>query len=466
MDGLSRGFIFSTKQGNTYSYNDLDGTVTPITSSNNVQKIIDNAEKTTSSPLEFLSDNLSSKIENYLNIESHRQLLLIVTEQCNLRCRYCAYSGNYKNNRIHHNTTMSWKVAEKAIKRFYEGYNSVKIHDPSLKPAISFYGGEPLLNFELIRKVYYYAKSLFRGQVNFNLTTNATLLKQYIIDFFVENNFHLLFSLNGDKFEHNRLRVYSDGSGSFDNIWKNLQEIHHDYPKYYQEYCGVIAVTDIGTDLNKLRQFYDEKESILPKLQVFTGVNQSFTNWYSRYTESEYSRYWESYQTLKEEYFNKLCNHKIPSQFLQKYFGNTYNPILLRAQNTHVKNPLFPFTSTCIPGMKIAVSPDGYFHCCERINYHFPIGNIDTGLDIHLIEDMIKRYVYQLLEECNKCNITRLCPVCFAGVAAEGQFLRDPLDKCTRIQEYFKNGFGELWTLFENGVPESVFPGREIIREW
>ncbi|WP_227060852.1 4Fe-4S cluster-binding domain-containing protein [[Clostridium] scindens] len=75
-----------------------------------------------------------------------QQLTLQVTQQCNLRCEYCIYSGIYDGNRTHANKRMNFEVARKAIDFFLE--HSIETSDV----VIGFYGGEPLLEFELIRR--------------------------------------------------------------------------------------------------------------------------------------------------------------------------------------------------------------------------------------------------------------------------------------------------------------------------
>lgn len=89
-----------------------------------------------------MSDLLSSYLTSKL-----QSICLQVTQDCNLRCKYCAYSENYKN-RVHNNKTMSIETAKKAV--------DFLIHNSSESDivGISFYGGEPLLNFKLIRKVF------------------------------------------------------------------------------------------------------------------------------------------------------------------------------------------------------------------------------------------------------------------------------------------------------------------------
>lgn len=108
-----------------------------------------------------------------------RQLILQVTQNCNLRCKYCVYSGSYVN-RTHTKKRMSFEIAKQAVD-FYFAHNTNK--DAGV---ISFYGGEPLLEMELIKKIVVYSEKLYEGkELRFNMTSNATLLTDEIADFFV-----------------------------------------------------------------------------------------------------------------------------------------------------------------------------------------------------------------------------------------------------------------------------------------
>ena len=118
-------------------------------------------------------------------------MILQVTQNCNLRCKYCVYSGSYVN-RTHMNKRMSVETAIAAIKFFYDhSLNSDSV-------TIGFYGGEPLLEYELIKQCVAYAEEIFAGKkLSFNMTSNATLLTEESVLFLAAHDFNLTISLDG-----------------------------------------------------------------------------------------------------------------------------------------------------------------------------------------------------------------------------------------------------------------------------
>ena len=149
-------------------------------------------------------------------IEGHvfnsRNLILNITEQCNFRCKYCVYSGIYNSTRIHNPKVMEFSTAKKAVDLFLKNLETKKCMVKINSFSICFYGGEPLLEFSLIKDIVKYAKVEVtkKGldkvyELKFRLSTNGYLLdKKEIVDFLVRNNTILNVSLDGPKEEHDK----------------------------------------------------------------------------------------------------------------------------------------------------------------------------------------------------------------------------------------------------------------------
>jgi uncharacterized protein len=91
--------------------------------------------------------------------------------------------------------------------------------------SVTFFGGEPLLNFPVIRDAVHYSKQLaarHNTKVGFTMTTNLTLLTDEIADFLAENAFHVMVSLDGSKEQNDRYRVFRGGGGTYETVERNL----------------------------------------------------------------------------------------------------------------------------------------------------------------------------------------------------------------------------------------------------
>ena len=144
-----------------------------------------------------------------------------MTQNCNFRCKYCVYSGAENSyQRVHSNKVMNWNTARKAIDFLWE--HSIDSKDVN----IGFYGGEPLLEFDLIKKAIEYSRKKFMGkEISFSMTTNGTLLTEEIIRFLSKNKVQLVISLDGAKEINDENRVFKNGSGTYDRVIRKIDLI-------------------------------------------------------------------------------------------------------------------------------------------------------------------------------------------------------------------------------------------------
>ena len=152
-----------------------------------------------------------------------QRIVLNVTNQCNLACGYCyEYSDDKIAKTQDKPKYMSNKVAEAAIETL--------IRESAHRPVIhvTFFGGETLLNFPVMRSSVAYAKRRAEEvgkSVDFSLTTNATLLNEQIIEFLAEHRIGVTVSIDGDRELHDRMRVFHNGRGSYDVIAPKIKKL-------------------------------------------------------------------------------------------------------------------------------------------------------------------------------------------------------------------------------------------------
>ena len=152
------------------------------------------------------------------------QLILEVTQRCNFRCKYCIYNSTYDGNHNFSSSDMDWDTAKQAIDYLFD--HSSKRENIYL----TFYGGEPLLKFDLIKQCTDYAQQqaeLKGRNLYFNLTTNLSLMTEEIANYLAAiPHFSIAVSIDGPA-ECNAARVYANGSETFPDVERGLHLICH-----------------------------------------------------------------------------------------------------------------------------------------------------------------------------------------------------------------------------------------------
>lgn len=136
--------------------------------------------------------------------------MIWTTGACNLRCTYC-YEGNTKPNK-----SMTREIADEVIDFIVRDCPPKKnLNNEEL--LINYHGGEPILNFVILRYITDRLEDAYRGKqcLLFSTTTNGTLFDKTVFDFLVEHQFSLTLSLDGKEGTHDQNRKFADGRGSY-----------------------------------------------------------------------------------------------------------------------------------------------------------------------------------------------------------------------------------------------------------
>ncbi len=386
------------------------------------------------------------------------QLILGVTDECNFRCKYCVYGGTYENRRTHSTNYMDFKTAKKAIDYFL-GFLTIKENTTFVhkSKAISFYGGEPLLNFALIKEVIKYVKDRYDyHNIDFRITTNGALLTDDVINFLVNNNISLAISMDGPKEEHDRNRVFKGGGKTFDTVYKNISKIREKYRDYFNDKLQIQACYDMKTDLFKVNDFFLEQDKKLPNYHNLTAINTTDTKYYDGFDKKARVTFSRNLKNLRKSYFEHLSSsEKRRKNIADSIFRKNSTNVVCR---THYK--VSSYTGCCTPGTRVFVTIDGKYHICERINESFPVGDCDTGLDFDKIYEIKKDYYNEVIKKnnCNTCHVRHTCPVCFVFFAKEGKF--ESGNRCESIKANFKKDLIEFYSIYEcnSKVIEKFYP--------
>lgn len=190
-----------------------------------------------------------------------KSMCLNVAHDCNLRCRYCfAAQGDFGGRRM----LMPFDVARRAIDFLVErsgGRHNLEV---------DFFGGEPLMNFKVVRQTVAYARSLEKTHhknFRFTITTNGLLLDDDKIDFINREMSNCILSLDGRREVNDRLRVRVDGSGSYDSIVPKFQKLVKRRPKdrdYYIRGTYSRYNLDFTNDVRRMLDLGFDRISVEP----------------------------------------------------------------------------------------------------------------------------------------------------------------------------------------------------------
>ncbi|MCP4219400.1 MAG: radical SAM protein, partial [bacterium] len=192
------------------------------------------------------------------------QVVFEVTEQCQMNCDYCGYGEFYHTVGRDERKSMDTGYAKTMLDYLLEKWNSPlnASHDSDIR--IGFYGGEPLLNMPFIREIIDYTKGLklLHNHFIYTMTTNGLLLDKHM-DLLVENDFHLLISLDGDE-ANNAYRVFKNGKPTYDNIMKNIKALQMKSPRYFRDRVNFNVVLHNKNSVAAVYNFFKREFGIIP----------------------------------------------------------------------------------------------------------------------------------------------------------------------------------------------------------
>ena len=394
---------------------------------------------------EFYKQQVRKKPSLYDGISSH--IILITTEDCNLRCKYCVYSDFYEDKKSYSSKKMTFEVAKKAIDMVIEYHNNKVKRGYQDRLKVNFYGGEPLLNFKLVKKIVQYFKKINFNNVDYLITTNGTVMNNEIIDFLAENNFLVAFSIDGNEFNHNRNRVTITGLGTHRKALSSLKQYKKrlDYYGFHDQIINITCCFDNYTNMEDLILFFEDIRKEIPNLNViYNKIYDVDTGYYDYcdkiYLNSNLDK--NTYADSTRKVFNKYYTNQgenIPNS-VKSMFTSYY---LLKNRKKGYINLLQG--NACVIGDKLAVSPDGNIYICEKANQEIRIGDVNKGLDTTKIDDLYDAYYNIREEKCLNCNISRLCDVCYAHFIKNGEIVFNE-EFCSKRKEAYTKSLSLLYS--------------------
>lgn len=359
----------------------------------------------------------ATDIEN--NLKDLSQVVFDVTQKCNLRCKYCIYSGMYEGFESSRSTDLPVEMAFGLLDYLFDIWKK-DAYGLSRTTNIGFFGGEPLLNFHLIEAIVTKTQSEAVNvgrKFNYSMTTNAVLLPKYM-DFIVKHNFDLLISLDGD-FNHNSLRIDALGKSSFSRVFDAVHLLKTQYPEYFTKRVSFNTVISSNTNIDDLLSFFLSNFGKTPGLSQInsTGIKpekrDAFQSLYLSKDEcmATSCNGWASHKTLFMESpeIRRYANYIFGSS------GNvftTYNDLFIDRATV----PIVP-TGTCIPfAKKLFLSATGKILQCEKIDHEYCAGTVSANGDVNLdcvkIANTFNNHITSFSKLCRTCTHRLACTQC------------------------------------------------------
>jgi len=389
-------------------------------------------------PSRFVS--VSPPIENLADTEQRlsegpESLVLIVTEDCDLRCKYCVYGeGNYNAVRVHTSRKMEHQIAIRATHSFLSQQEHHK------QSFVCFYGGEPLLRWQLIENVLQSVTQDLSVSPQWFISTNGTALTEDKFATLVQNRVMVRVSLDGPQEVHDKNRVDVRGRPTFDRVIKNLKRLRDYDLDYYHKYVSISFVVADPENLDTVNHFFKNDAIVCDIPKVCSQINnkellnQGLTTNMRREMLGKQRRQYTKHLTTSGR---KSRDH--PFNFWwAKYI------IAIRDREIRSLQPNERMRSVCVPGShRVVVHPSGKYSFCIQGAEGIQIGNAETGIDAGKVLKILTDISNVLSRFCPKCWCSRFCPICPAYFSDDkGEFSEELLvAACKDIRNHIKSAF-------------------------
>ena len=343
------------------------------------------------SEINYLIDNkmLYTEGTRYINkIEpAIKAMCLNMTHDCNLRCEYCfASQGTYNGEKAF----LSFETGKKAFDFLVQSSGKRR------NLEVDFFGGEPLMNFETIKKLVDYGRSLEKDNnkhFRFTVTTNGVLLDEDKINYINENMDNVVLSIDGRKETNDRMRKTINGKGSYEVIINNFKSFisKRGNRDYFARGTYTAYNLDFSEDVKHMREAGFDKISVEPVVAL---------------PEEKYALKEEHIDILKQEY-EKLAEYFVDSYNTDKKFQFFHFNIELDGGPCIYKRSI-----GCGAGTEyVAVTPSGELYPCHQFvgQEEFIIGNVDDGITNEEIVNKFKNVLVNEKPVCKDCWAKYYC---------------------------------------------------------
>ena len=330
-------------------------------------------------------------------------LVLELTQQCNFRCDYCIYSGAYHHERAHANRSMETSDIALICDRFFSSEKT---------PAyVSFYGGEPLLRFDLIKELCERIDVLGKAP-KYSVTTNASMLKDdAILLYLIDRDFHLNLSFDGLNHDLYRKNIVGEKTASvvLDVIERIADISRNNLLK------NVTLSMTLAPPYSMLENAaYIMNHPLLSQLRISVNlVNEYDNDFMSQFNlRDERERLIADIDTLADVYIE--TTGPVP-KFLASLFGQSAARIDSRDM-TH-QSQGYPPGQCDVGKHRLFITAEGNVYMCERVGNYGRLGSLaDSSFQLNAYKRVISDISSFYERGCSDCYLARVCDMCCSSM--------------------------------------------------
>lgn len=349
--------------------------------------------------------------------------IIELTDNCNLKCVYCYRQMKLSNNYL------SKDIANKIINHIIDIDRSKRIQCEFIR--VIFFGGEPLLNFEMIEHIVSEVKSKVKNyKLRFSISTNGVLLKPSIIDFLCENKFNIQVSFEGEEKTQGVSRPFLNGKNSYDIIEANLSGLSNEKKEFFT----------VGLSVSKLTP--DVPSAIL------NLIEQGFSSFNLLFVIDDILRV--NNLTISDFEFIKKTVDNIVTIFVESIKSGKFITIHPIFDNLMFLESRIP-TGACSSTFSIeAFGTSGNIYPCQRFLSmpEYSYGDVTKGYDEKRLEQIREKNMPDRTH-CNNCWLETICS-----------------GKCAYLQAIYGEGeINEMSCVIQSIIWDSVIKGYIKLKE-
>lgn len=337
-------------------------------------------------------------------------LSINVTEQCNIACTYCYFTGGYKGNRTHNSSEISEETAAMAISHFF----SDSLTNGGRVPACLYlFGGEPLLAEKKVNFIIQLAAKLPPATV-ISMASNGMLLNHDNVKILEDRAVTLAISIDGPS--HDRHRVFRNGTGSKDVVIEKIDWLYHNYHDFLTRSVSTSCVVTDLSNIDELFEFFYQSDSLRSVIHwdfdiLLAGSSQGSPAFHSDQIRQLVGWYMDHVLCVGQPLDLIQWRYFFASGFnaVHRTFWSAANWYFAPRQSTSVVGPLGTYVS---PGSSmVTLRPGGdLFLGNERQKDAYRIGRVEDGISpdrVRAIEGAFSKTIDKM--GCSHCWAAPMC---------------------------------------------------------